>query len=582
MQSARFDELLRHSKLFSLPRRVTAFSADGRLPVHQIIETLPSSFERGEWGLKSQLPSSSMVKNRRVVLHSLDTPEGFASFAPAEKYYKARLRFEELKVPVLTNPLTLTLEEKDAKYKEKIRSYFDEKYKTMQRETELKPELQPEAELEQSDPADVQGSQSNERAVEEELATIRRNKAKWERLEALRLKKVEVAEGEEAEKLAALRDHIAPALDPSEHTLNLIKGTLPVSGKLAGEGRPKQVESKDDSYFMRRIAELTERENILLNGGTTSRLNENEPAIAEPRITDAKEPTIKPKNAFEDAAREREEKAPRLYLNALYYDPHPTERADGRSALGSGRTLINLPELSSSQVKALLREVARLREQFDDYLRRELDPRLSVHHSDNPQEYDMIREAVFRFLGISNRDTRRSIAEVAATGGLSYSLSGRMYRTLTELQFERNTQGRELEVSQGTSLVAVNGFVGVSSRFRRSDIMLTAASRFVIRDFIVNSATLNSSGGVHIRVMRSNAPSGYNGVEPTPAYLKSAALAWQSPEKKASETAAQAQSFDVEKASNEYSEVVKPAVNKNKGKSGKELYGTLLDMLDTM
>ncbi|KAK9247556.1 mitochondrial ribosomal protein subunit-domain-containing protein [Lipomyces tetrasporus] len=579
MQSARFDELLRHSKLFSLPRRLTAFSVDGRLPVHQIIETLPSSFERGEWGLKSQLPSSRMVKNRRVVLHSLDTPEGFASFAPAEKYYKARLRFEELKVPVLTNPLALTLEEKDAKYKEKIRSYFDEKYKAMQRDTELKADLQPEAELEQSDPAEAQGSQPKKRTLEEELATIRRNKAKWQRLEALRLKKVEVAEGEEAQKLAALRDHIAPVLDPSDHTLNLIKGTQPVSGELAAE---KQLESKDDSHFMRMIAQLTERENILLNGGTASRLSENEPAIAEPRVTDAKEPAISPKNASEDAAIEREEKAPRLYLNALYYDPHPTERADGRSALGSGRTLINLPELSSSQVKALLREVAQLREQFDNYLRRELDPRLGIHHSDNPQEYDMIREAVFRFLGISNRDTRRSIAEVAATGGLSYSLSGRMYRTLTQLHFERTTQGRELEVSQGTSLVAVNGFVGVSSRFRRSDIMLTAASRFVVRDFIVNSATLNSSGGVHIRVMRSNAPAGYNGVEPTPAYLKSAALAWQPPEKKASETPAQAQSFDVVRASNEYSEVVKPAVNKNKGKSGKELYGTLLDMLDTL
>ncbi|KAK9318009.1 mitochondrial ribosomal protein subunit-domain-containing protein [Lipomyces starkeyi] len=575
MQSARFDELLRHSKLFSLPRRLAAFSAEGRLPVHQIIEALPSSFERGEWGLKSQLPSSDMVKNRRVVLHSLDTPEGFASFAPAEKFYKARLRFEELKLPVLTNPLALTLEEQDAKYKAKIRNYFDEKYRSVHKDAELKSELESEGEAGQSHT--TPSNQTKDTTVVE-LATIRRLKAKWQRLEAQRLQKIEAADKDKAEKLVAFREHIAPSLDPADHTLSLIKDTAPSSRDHISEDRSKQLKSQDDSHFKRKIAELTERENILVNGGTASWINLNENAASERFITNAKEPEITSKNVFEEAATEEEEKARRLYLNALYHDPHPTDRAEGRPALGSGRTLINLPELSNSQVKALLRNVTQMREQFDNYLAREFDPRLGIHHSDNPQEYEMIREAAFRFLGISNRDTRRNIAEVAATGGLTYTLSGRMYRTPKELQFERTTQGRELEVSQGSSLVAVNGFVGASSRFRRSDIMLTAASRFVVRDFIVNSATLNSSGGVHIRVMRTNSPVEYNNVEPTPAYLKSAAVAWQP---KTAENS-QAQLFDVEKASNEYSEVVRPAVNKNKGKSGKELYGTLLDMLDTL
>ncbi|KAK9377858.1 mitochondrial 37S ribosomal protein bS1m [Lipomyces chichibuensis] len=576
MQSARFDDLLRHSKLFSLPRRLAAFNGEGRLPAHQIIEALPSSFERGEWGLKSQLPSSAMVKNRRVVLHSLDTPEGFASFAPAEKFYKARLRFEELKLPVLTNPLALTLEEQDTKYKAKIRNYFDEKYRSMHMDAELKSELESEGEAEQSHT--TPSNQAKDTTAAEELAAIRRLKAKWQRLEAQRLKKIEAAEKDEAQKLVAFREHIAPSLDPADHTLSLIKNTAPSSRDHISEDRPKQLKSQDDSHFKRKIAELTERENSLVNGGTASWINLNENAASEPFFTNAKEPEITSKNASEEAATEEEEKAPRLYLNALYHDPHPTDHAEGRPALGSGRTLINLPELSNSQVKALLRKVAQLREQFDDYLAREFDPRLGIHHSDNPQEYEMIREAAFRFLGISSRETRRNIAEVAATGGLTYTLSGRMYRTPRELQFERTTQGRELEVSQGSSLVAVNGFVGASSRFRRSDIMLTAASRFVVRDFIVNSATLNSTGGVHIRVRRTNSPVEYNNVEPTPAYLKSAAVAWQP---KAAENS-QAQLFDVEKASNEYSEVVRPVVKKNKGKSGKELYGTLLDMLDTL
>ncbi|KAK9234960.1 mitochondrial ribosomal protein subunit-domain-containing protein [Lipomyces kononenkoae] len=570
MQSARFDDLLRHSKLFSLPRRLTAFSAEGRLPSHQIIEALPSSFERGEWGLKSQLPKSKMVKNRRVVLHSLDTPEGFASFAPAEKFYKARLRFEELKMPILTNPIALTLEEKDAKYKLKIRNYFDEKDKPMKQEAELIEEP------EQSPTKNV--NDSNEATILEELATIRRLKAKWQRLEAKRLKKVEAAEKDDADKLAALRELVSPALDPADHTLSLVNSTQQLSPDHISESITKQSNSRDESFFTRKIAELTQRENNLLNQSPAAWINQS--AASEPSTTDANMLPVTEENVSEEAAREPEEKPPRLYVNALYHDPHSTDRAVGRPALGSGRTRINLPELSKAQVKALLRNIANLREQFDEYLTQEFDPRLGIHHSDNPQEYEMIRDAAFKFLGISDRDTRRSSIEVAATGGLAYSLSGRMYRTPTELQFERTTQGRELEVSQGSSLVAVNGFVGSSSRFRRSDFMLTAASRFVVRDFIVNNATLNLFGGVHIRVMRTNAPAGYNEVEPTPAYLKSTAVALQPPEQRAAENA-QAQ-FDVEKATSEYSEVVKPAFNKNKGKSGKELYGTLLDMLDTL
>ncbi|KAK9370090.1 mitochondrial ribosomal protein subunit-domain-containing protein [Lipomyces kononenkoae] len=573
MQSARFDDLLRHSKLFSLPRRLTAFNADGRLPTHQIIEALPSTFERGEWGLKSQLPKSKMVKNRRVVLHDLDTPEGFASFAPAEKFYKARLRFEELKMPILTNPAALTLEERDAKYKAKIRNYFDEKEKSILQEAELKPGLDEPGQS----PAEIMAD-ANGATVLEELATIRRLKAKWQKLELKRLKKIEDAEKDDAEKLAAIRELISPSLDPADHTLNLVNSTQQSSHDHISEGISKQSDSKDDSFFARKIAQLTERENYLLNQAPASRINQS--AASEPTIIDTDTPLIESENASEIAASESEEKPPKLSVNALYHEPPSNDGVVGRQSLGSGRTQINLPDLSKTQIRALLRKVMNLREQFDEYLTQEFDPRLGIHHSDNPQEYNMIREAAFKFLGIIDRDTRRSNVELAATGGLAYSLSGRMYRTPTQLQFERTTQGRELEVSQGASLVAVNGFVGVSSRFRRSDVMLTAASRFVVRDFTVNSATLSPSGGVHIRVMRTNAPGGYNDIEPTPAYLKSAAAALQPPEQRSAESS-QAQ-FDVEKATSEYSEVVKPALNKNKGKSGKELYGTLLDMLDTL
>ncbi|KAK9466708.1 mitochondrial ribosomal protein subunit-domain-containing protein [Lipomyces arxii] len=103
--SSHLHALLRHSRLFALPRKVgSSGGARTRHPTLQLITTSKGSQKRGEWGLKGPLPGrSKYVHAGRVVVQQLESPEGFTTFIPGEHYFRARKRFEEMAAPVLAS-----------------------------------------------------------------------------------------------------------------------------------------------------------------------------------------------------------------------------------------------------------------------------------------------------------------------------------------------------------------------------------------------------------------------------------------------------------------------------------------------
>lgn len=94
------SNLLRNSRLSQLPKsRVKLNSKEFRVkyyPTHQIIETRPSTLNRQEWGLKSNIPNK--IKSKYLVLDELDTLERMTSFEPIGGTQWIRLRFQEMGV----------------------------------------------------------------------------------------------------------------------------------------------------------------------------------------------------------------------------------------------------------------------------------------------------------------------------------------------------------------------------------------------------------------------------------------------------------------------------------------------------
>ncbi|KAF2748671.1 hypothetical protein M011DRAFT_333796 [Sporormia fimetaria CBS 119925] len=111
--------LLRNSRLFSLPNPLPrppvaeptltgavrqSDTATLPYPTHQAIATTPSSFARGDWGLKRPLPARSIVLKRSkpvVRVKQWDTIEHVTDYESATDHVRTLEKFQALHTPVM-------------------------------------------------------------------------------------------------------------------------------------------------------------------------------------------------------------------------------------------------------------------------------------------------------------------------------------------------------------------------------------------------------------------------------------------------------------------------------------------------
>ncbi|QPG74114.1 hypothetical protein FOA43_001436 [Brettanomyces nanus] len=95
-----FTRLFRNSRVAQVPNNLGKLGLDRSkaFPTHQIIEALPSSFSRRDFGLKIRLPKK--LKTRHIVINDLDNKYGLPDFEPLNGFYWKKLRFREFGIPV--------------------------------------------------------------------------------------------------------------------------------------------------------------------------------------------------------------------------------------------------------------------------------------------------------------------------------------------------------------------------------------------------------------------------------------------------------------------------------------------------
>lgn len=109
-------ELLRHSRLFSLPPRLrqpsnelagstTVHNSDTATlpyPIHASIETPPSSLSRGDWGLKRPLPlrSTTNTTTPAIRVTSVDTINHITEFDSAGDHTITLRKWQEMNIPI--------------------------------------------------------------------------------------------------------------------------------------------------------------------------------------------------------------------------------------------------------------------------------------------------------------------------------------------------------------------------------------------------------------------------------------------------------------------------------------------------
>lgn len=98
--AGRFSRLFRNTKIAQLPKTSGELGLDKSkaFPTHQVIESLPSSFSRRDFGLKIRLPKK--LKTRRIVINDLDNKYGLPDFEPLNGFYWKKQRFREFGIPV--------------------------------------------------------------------------------------------------------------------------------------------------------------------------------------------------------------------------------------------------------------------------------------------------------------------------------------------------------------------------------------------------------------------------------------------------------------------------------------------------
>lgn len=102
-----FTNLLRHSRLSSLPKAVKMETNLRATPKQQVIHTTPASFHRHDFGLKRTMPAR--MKSPYITLNALDTYEGMTDFERGSSYYLKHKRSQELGIAPSTENIDMRL-----------------------------------------------------------------------------------------------------------------------------------------------------------------------------------------------------------------------------------------------------------------------------------------------------------------------------------------------------------------------------------------------------------------------------------------------------------------------------------------
>ncbi|PRT56131.1 Uncharacterized protein in HIS3 3'region [Wickerhamiella sorbophila] len=98
---AQFRELVRQSKLFSLPPKGVKVRSKN-VPRRQAIETTSAAKFRHNWGLKSPIPDKAQAK--LMTVNRLDTPMGIPDVNYNAAFARRLQKFNELGFPVVLHP----------------------------------------------------------------------------------------------------------------------------------------------------------------------------------------------------------------------------------------------------------------------------------------------------------------------------------------------------------------------------------------------------------------------------------------------------------------------------------------------
>ncbi|VEU21167.1 DEKNAAC102101 [Brettanomyces naardenensis] len=95
-----FTRLFKNTRVAQLPQNLGKLGLDRSkaFPTHQVVEALPSSFSRRDFGIKLRLPKK--IKTRRIVINDLDNKYGLPDIEPLNGFYWKKLRFREFGIPV--------------------------------------------------------------------------------------------------------------------------------------------------------------------------------------------------------------------------------------------------------------------------------------------------------------------------------------------------------------------------------------------------------------------------------------------------------------------------------------------------
>ncbi|GMG20021.1 unnamed protein product [Ambrosiozyma monospora] len=110
-----FSRVFKTTRVAQLPSKLGELGLDqsGSFPTHQVIESLPSSFSRRDFGLKLRLPKKT--KTRYIVVNDIDNKYGLPDFEPRSGFLWKKLRFQELGIPVTSKDSSLATSEKSTK-----------------------------------------------------------------------------------------------------------------------------------------------------------------------------------------------------------------------------------------------------------------------------------------------------------------------------------------------------------------------------------------------------------------------------------------------------------------------------------
>lgn len=97
-----FARLFKTTKLSQVPKQLGELdvSLEKDFPTHQIIQSLPSTFARRDFGLKSRLPKK--LNSKYIVVNDLDNKYQLPNFEKNNGFFLKKLRFKEMGLPIIT------------------------------------------------------------------------------------------------------------------------------------------------------------------------------------------------------------------------------------------------------------------------------------------------------------------------------------------------------------------------------------------------------------------------------------------------------------------------------------------------